>query len=384
MSCCCCTSFAERCSPGAINILDYLFYLLMYYIPVMIVVGFVGNILSCLVLLTTHLKHRSSSYYLAALAVADTGCLVCILVVYFSSNEIFDLFNKQGFCQAFLYLTYVCSFLSVWLIVAFTVERFIAVQYPLKKPYICTVSRAKVIISSLTGTAIVIHLYIFVISDVVGEQCQLRSDYKGIAKYVNYLDTVLTLVVPVVLIVGMNTMIAVTLFKLGKTMQNDIVDDRLDSDHTGTYNISNSQSSSSAKKSKECHSLQDLESSVSKKATVTKINHNRRQYPQIHIKKSSGHVMSIQVQHNINKMLLVVSSVFIALNLPSYLLRILVFFEETVTESFLECVQQLAMLLYYTNFSINFLLYTMCGQAFRLCLRTFFRDIYYKLSHSNG
>ncbi|KAG8326321.1 G-protein coupled receptor activity protein [Homalodisca vitripennis] len=44
----------------------------------------------------------------------------------------------------------VCSFLSVWFVVAFTVERFIAVRYPLKRPSMCTVTRAKMVLSVLT------------------------------------------------------------------------------------------------------------------------------------------------------------------------------------------------------------------------------------------
>ncbi|XP_074037844.1 G-protein coupled receptor [Leptinotarsa decemlineata] len=382
--CCCCSYDEKSCATGAMNFVIYLNFIHMYYIPVVIVVGFVGNVLSCLVLLTTHLKLRSSSYYLAALAVADTGYVFCIFVVYCTSNNIFDIFNKNGFCQVLMYLTYVCSFLSVWLIVAFTVERFIAVQYPLKKPYICTVSRAKIIVLSLTAVALIFHFYIFLIVNIVEEQCQLVPEYQKVAGYINYVDTILTLVVPVVLIVGMNTMIAISLFRFRKKMQDDIGENRADSEPTGFYNTSNSQSTSSTKKSRECHSLQDMEVSEPKKTAAVKNNYERRQYSRIHVKKSARHGMSIQIQHNINKMLLVISSVFIALNLPSYLLRICVYFEEIIYGdfglSYFECIQQFAMVLYYTNFSINFLLYTMCGETFRLCLRTLFKDIFRKLS----
>ncbi|XP_056631021.1 uncharacterized protein LOC130441383 [Diorhabda sublineata] len=88
-------------------------------------------------------------------------------------------------------------------------------------------------------------------------------------------------------------------------------------------------------------------------------------------------------QNSINRMLLIISSVFIALNLPSYLVRLCVYFEGIAEIRFFriyfECLQQFAMILYYTNFSINFLLYTMCGKAFRMCLKTFVSDIFKKL-----
>lgn len=118
----------------------YLNYCYTYYIPLMIAVGLIGNVLSCIVFLTTHLKMRSSSYYLAALAAADFGYLSVLLVVQFSYKGVVEIYNRNGWCQTFIYISTVCSCLSVWLIVAFTVERFIAVQYPLQRPHICTVS----------------------------------------------------------------------------------------------------------------------------------------------------------------------------------------------------------------------------------------------------
>ncbi|RZC18432.1 thyrotropin-releasing hormone receptor [Asbolus verrucosus] len=131
----------------------YLKILHTYYIPIIIAVGFLGNFLACIVFLSTHLKMRSSSYYLAALAIADFGFLCVVLVVHCSFNNVFDIFNTDGWCQFFVYVSSVCASLSVWLIVAFTVERFIAVQYPLQRPHICTVSRAKTVVISLTVVA---------------------------------------------------------------------------------------------------------------------------------------------------------------------------------------------------------------------------------------
>lgn len=220
-----CCGDNSTCSPGMLIFSFYLDLLHLYYIPVLILVGFVGNTLACIVLLSTHLKLRSSSYYLSALAVADNGCLLCFFVVYCSSKDIFELFRKEGFCQLVVYLTYVFSFLSVWLIVAFTVERFIAVQYPLKKPYICTVSRAKTIVVTLTGISSIANIYHFWFAAVVGDECQLRVEYQHFAEIVNYVDTVITLIIPVILIVGMNSMIARSLFRFRRKMQGEVLED---------------------------------------------------------------------------------------------------------------------------------------------------------------
>ncbi|KAG8321086.1 G-protein coupled receptor activity protein [Homalodisca vitripennis] len=72
----------DECFP-LLDILD-LFHL--YYITAIILVGLVGNLLSCIVFLNTHLKMQSSSYYLAALATADFGFLATLIMVWLNNK----------------------------------------------------------------------------------------------------------------------------------------------------------------------------------------------------------------------------------------------------------------------------------------------------------
>lgn len=192
-----------------------------YYLAVIIIFGMVGNTLNFLVFTRTHLKLRSSSYYLAALALADLGFLLTLLVVWLNHVGI-DLFNRQGFCQALVYTSSVCSCLSVWLTVAFTIERLIAVQYPLQRPYMCTVRRAKIIISALTLTTVTGHVYSLFTAGITESPegksiCDLLPSYYRFMHVVNLLDTILTLVIPFILIVVMNTLIAKNLIVFSRT-----------------------------------------------------------------------------------------------------------------------------------------------------------------------
>lgn len=204
----------------ALKCLDFFNF---YYLAVIIVFGMVGNTLSFLVFTRTHLKLRSSSYYLAALALADLGFLLTLLVVWLNHVGI-DLFNKQGFCQTMVYGSSVCSCLSVWLTVAFTIERLIAVQYPLQRPYMCTVRRAKIIITALTLVTLLSHVYSLFTAGITDSNnpegkamCDLLPDYYKFMHVVNLLDTVMTLVIPFILIVVMNSLIAKNLIVFSRT-----------------------------------------------------------------------------------------------------------------------------------------------------------------------
>ncbi|XP_049792373.1 uncharacterized protein LOC126199494 [Schistocerca nitens] len=115
----------------------------------------------------------------------------------------------------------VFSFLSVWLIVAFTVERFIAVQYPLHRPRVCTVSRAKTIVLGLVGVALPSHIYSFWTAGLVQQDdgtvvCEMLPEYHEIMRAINIVDSLVTLILPVLLIIFMNAMITRKLVHFGR------------------------------------------------------------------------------------------------------------------------------------------------------------------------
>jgi hypothetical protein len=78
-------------------------------------------------------------------------------------------------CPFIMYSGQVTCFLSVWLTVAFTVERFVSVISPLRRSSVCTVSKAKKIILSLTTFALLAFSYTLVIAQVV--ETGMRDDY---------------------------------------------------------------------------------------------------------------------------------------------------------------------------------------------------------------
>lgn len=118
-----------------------------YYTPLVAVTGSIGNILSIVVFFRTKLRKLSSSYYLAALGVSDT---VFLLINFLSWLPYGGEFQSNDFgCKLLTFLGGASSVLSAWMVVAFTIERFIAVLYPLRRQTMCTVRRAKLIILGL-------------------------------------------------------------------------------------------------------------------------------------------------------------------------------------------------------------------------------------------
>lgn len=256
----------------------------LYYTPILVHLGLLGNCLSVCVFFGTKLQRASSSIYLGALAISDSGFLMMIFIVWLNMFHV-HLFNTSGFCQFFIYFSSLCSFFSVWLVVAFTVERYVAVKYPLHRQSLCTVARAKVVILCLTVLAILWCSPVLWFSGLrevstrYGNDtiCTLAIGWKSWASVYNGIDTVLTFALPLTILVIFNTLIARNIYKL--------------------YHVRRTLT---------------IESDASNERDARAA---RERMPQT----------------KVTKMLLFVSSAFLCLNMPSFVMRVLVFYVCTDT-----------------------------------------------------
>jgi hypothetical protein len=101
------------------------------YIAIVIILGFIGNSISCYVFIRSKLKYvfesndlkclfdfvvsrrLSCSSYLIALSLSDNGYLICLSLIWLENVHLY-IFHNNGICQIAVYLTTVFSSLSVW------------------------------------------------------------------------------------------------------------------------------------------------------------------------------------------------------------------------------------------------------------------------------
>ncbi|KAH7939184.1 hypothetical protein HPB52_008126 [Rhipicephalus sanguineus] len=329
----------------AIQVLDFLN---ATYMPAVIYLGLVGNVLSLIIFLFTKLRSRTSSLYMGALAVSDSGFLIVLSFAWLNERGI-NVY-QHGLCLVTVFFTSVFACWSVWLTVSFTAERFVAVRYPLWKLQASSPSRRpRLVIGATAFLSLALNaplLLIVRVGDGEHSDCSLHPEYESVLYYLNILDTVVTFIVPFLLITFMNFMIAraIYLFYLRYKKQRSVPDIQI-----------NCQDST--------YSPQRLNSDtvVSKDGTVT---------------ATRGGGIAHATQISITRMLLLVSTVFILLNLPSYVMRIYVFLlslghselQDAEHNSQPYVLQRYFMLLYYTNFAINFVLYNASSRMFRVTL----------------
>lgn len=362
----------------------------LFALPGIIMLGTVGNLLSFFVFIGTHLRLQSSYVYLAFLNVADTLFLLCLLVAWLGRINV-RLMDRVGWCQLTVYLSYASSFLSVWIVVGFTVERYIVVFHPLKKDVWCTRRRAYMVVLCLAATSLCLYSFSTWTNGVVAladgsHVCAPRRRFMTLMRVATGIDTLITLVVPSVVIIGFNVSMSVKIREIAYKRKHQLT---AGGDKTccmkygggdgGGGGVGVGGGGGGWANGRESYRLEPgfLPSSRLSCSSFQL----RRLIGGRHVSNDS---IRRRFQLRTTRTLLTISSVFLVLNMPSHVLRVyaMLYYLSDATYALprhVSLCQHLVQMLYYINFAVNFFLYSACSRTFRGALRRLYGRIDRKL-----
>lgn len=298
-------------------------FLQVYILPVIVFSGLIGNTLSACAFLVKELRRISSTVYVIAVLSADSGVLVSLSFVWLEGLG-FRLNHEEGMCQFQVYWSYICTFLSIWFVVCITVENYITICHPTRITSMCTVRRAVITTVSLLAFALSFYS-VFIVTTTVNvhnigvrsvKMCETGTKYTQLLVLFVNADTTITFIVPLVLILFMLIAISLSVIK----------------------------------------SVQ-----LKKKRSMNQKHSNNNRAKSI-------------PQVRVAKMLYILSLTFVILSIPSHILRTYISFGPSsdtmqVSET-VALVHAVLQFVYYTNFSIKFLLFAFCSKNFRKSLAT--------------
>ncbi|CAF3326597.1 unnamed protein product [Rotaria sp. Silwood1] len=169
------------------------------------IIGLIGNACTIIVLNRQSMRKWRSSILLSSLAAVD---FLYLLIIFLSiidelTNKAIGLNQSLILCQVTVYITHVCSFLSANFTLSFTLQRFIAVIFPL---------HAKTIISnrsSITNISVLLifgcsfYSFSFFVTNVSDGKC-LEDDAYPVLFPLLMVDICLTFIIPFIFIVIFN------------------------------------------------------------------------------------------------------------------------------------------------------------------------------------
>lgn len=131
--------------------------------PIIFFVGICGNGLILVVMTRHKMTGTSTCVHLCIMALADLVFLTIGLV-----PEWFEVCLKRKFkeihpvtCKMEKFLLYISGDTSIWVLVIFTLDRLVAIAFPLRKKSVCTPSRAKLFGLVVLACAVVKNFHVF-------------------------------------------------------------------------------------------------------------------------------------------------------------------------------------------------------------------------------
>ena len=306
--------------------------LLLVCLPVIVLLGTIGNVLSIIVLKRRVMQMTAASFYLIVLAIPD------LTVLYFSALKTwirlvfgFELLHvSNAACKITKYIFFTSTHLSAWLVVAITIERLMVVCFPFKAPKMCCHRQAQLITVALVILIMGLNLNIVWASELVINKCGIKycTAYQH-STYMHYIFPKINLfvysLVPFTLVLIMNLVIISSILKNNKLFKQ----------HQQQMQLTQGQ--------------------------------NGRQS---RVGRSSGsRQLQLINQRRLTCTLLTISFLWFTLTGPYAITDIL---NVTFKHKFPAIVRIISYLLMYVNHAINFYIYCLTGRKFRYELRRVF------------
>ena len=294
-----------------------------YWFPFLVPIGLVGNTLSFLVMIKPNNRKMSTCIYMAAISINDNLMMCLALYNYLLTTlKIYQMHPAECNMMALLIMLLLQN--TTFQVLVMTVDKYIAIKWPHRAATYSTPKRAK-IISVLVSICVTMYNipHVF-ISRLIGGQCFAYAIGGLITKVYSWFSFVLNAVIPFSMLIYMNYVIVTTV-----------------------------------RKSRKMFGSNDTTTGKDQNQEVNKGLQTR-------------HKAMKNAENQLTIMLLLVTTLFLILLIPTYVRFIYTMFVKPDTpfnyaNSML--FYHVSFKLYMTNNGINFLLYCISGRKFRNDLR---------------
>ncbi|XP_005097252.1 neuropeptide SIFamide receptor [Aplysia californica] len=198
------------------------YYMAFYYHWVLLAIGAPGNLASIFTILSMPTV-SSSKAHVAILATVDTIALVLKLAYSEMSGSAIHLTGPG--CATIMFAQQFTSDYANWIVVAMTAERFLAVWFPLRVGRMYTRRKALMVLALLATLTSGVSLVLFWVwteyhEASYGYWCDIRPEYVDFINYTFYwLSAVYSLILPCFFILLGNTLIILNIVRAGRVQR---------------------------------------------------------------------------------------------------------------------------------------------------------------------
>ncbi|XP_021373894.1 thyrotropin-releasing hormone receptor-like [Mizuhopecten yessoensis] len=187
-------------------------YINKYYLYVIVAIGLPGN-LAAVVTICNMRPLTSSSVYMVMLAIVDSVNLG--LKILYLQLTLYNVQMGHAGCKVMFFCGTFFMHYANWILVAMTIERFLAIWLPLKVSELCTRTRAFLVMGLIAVPLLGLNLHFFwstleVWDDYYSWDCQFRSEFEYfMTKMWYWIDGAAYSLIPFIILVIFNILIIV-------------------------------------------------------------------------------------------------------------------------------------------------------------------------------
>ncbi|ELT96836.1 hypothetical protein CAPTEDRAFT_203199 [Capitella teleta] len=171
-------------------------------------IGLLGNIMSFVVFSRPNMRKLTSTILPRCLAISDTLTLTSYALA-ICQNHYLTSMGSRWFCKAVIFMEGCFQMTSSYLIMCMTIERFLAVTFPLKVISLVTMVTVRITAAVTFEVGVILSSpYLFVMDEVRGH-CTIQAAKIDIFNRWTHVDTTFATHLPVALIFTLNLLVIV-------------------------------------------------------------------------------------------------------------------------------------------------------------------------------
>lgn len=204
-------------NPSVANLLALVRALYLYYVPFLVVCGLASNLLSAILFSTIRPRKQSYAHYFIGLVISDSFFLLSLFYVWIKHYRGLGGGISGFWCQAVTYVNSIAGFLSVWMVVAISVDRLLYVCLPYRRSVLGTLHRARIVILGLLCLAVPVFLNLSILAGVAetefGQMCLRLVTYESSIEIFVFIDAIINFFIPHFTIIVVNLITGAVILK---------------------------------------------------------------------------------------------------------------------------------------------------------------------------
>ena len=180
-----------------------------YWYPILVPIGLVGNCFSFAVMIKPNNRKMSTCIYMAAISVND-NIMMYVCIHNFIAVVLQTHIMNPGECKFVAFAALFALQNSTFLILAMTLDKYIAIKWPHKAATYSTPRRARIIAVSVYVCVFIYNIPHFFLSNIIGVQCLAYGISSVFSRVYSWLSFVLNAIIPFTMLIHMNYVIVKT------------------------------------------------------------------------------------------------------------------------------------------------------------------------------